>query len=305
MTPGRLIVITGPTASGKSRLALQTARRLGGEIVSVDSMQIYRHLEIGTAQPTPEERREVPHHLVGEYEFDVRLNVYDYTELARRAIESIWHRNRVAVAAGGTGFYLKALLYGLDDLPGDNDLRKRLDNEYDRPEMEEALHRRLLELDPRAAEQFRQCRRRMIRALEVHLITGKSILDLRQGIKTPPRYPHAEVYRLDLPPETLKERIAQRCDKMLADGWIAEAEAALKLGLLESPTARQALGYRQIADYLAGKYGMSELRKRIAAATWQFARRQRTWFAHQHPEAKVLTAASENDLQSEGNRCIL
>ena len=122
-----LLVLMGPTASGKSALALEAARHLDGEIISVDSMQLYRGLEIGTAQPTREEQRAVPHHLVGEFDFHTRIDVFQFSRLAERAIEEIRSRNRLPILAGGTGFYLKPLLYGIDDPPADRQLRTELD----------------------------------------------------------------------------------------------------------------------------------------------------------------------------------
>ena len=283
----RIVVIMGPTASGKSALALKWARERGGEIVSIDSMQIYRGLEIGTAQPTAAERRLIPHHLVGIRDIHERVDVFTFCKLADAAIEDISNRGKLPILAGGTGLYLRTLLYGMDDLPGDRTIRRELDALYDSADGEAALHERMRELDPKALEKFSNCRRRLIRALEVRLITGKSILDLQGEAPRRLRY-DAEAWRIEMDADTLKKRIADRAGKMLASGWIEEAEAALAEGLLETPTAHQALGYRIIGEYLAGKFPKAELTPRIATATWQFARRQRTWFRHQHPEARAL-----------------
>lgn len=283
----RVVVIMGPTASGKSALALKWAMARGGEIVSVDSMQVYRGLEIGTAQPTAAERKLVPHHLVGIRDIHKRIDVFTYCKLADAAIEDIFNRGKLPILAGGTGLYLRSLLYGMDDLPGDRELRSELDRLYDSADGEAALHERMCELDPKALAKFANCRRRLIRALEVRLITGKSILDLQGEAPRNLRY-EAEAWRIDMDADKLKKRIADRVEKMLAAGWIDEAEAALADGLLETPTAHQALGYRIIGEYLAGKFSRGELTARISTATWQFARRQRTWFRHQHPEARIL-----------------
>ena len=281
-----LTVIMGPTASGKSALALELAEVTGGEIVSADSMQLYYDLPVGTAQPTAAERAQVPHHLVGIYGLAERAEVFRWRELAEAAIADIRRRGRPAIVCGGTGLYLKALLYGLDDLPADRELRRKLDAEYDSPAGEAALHARMAELDPAALERWKSCRRRLIRALEVRLLTGRSIGELQRGPR-PLRHPEARVWRLDPAPELLKERIARRAEAMLENGWIDEARAAVAAGLFTSPTAHQALGYRQIAAFLAGECSRDELRERIVTATWQYARRQRTWFRHQHPEARV------------------
>ena len=279
----------GPTASGKSSLALKAAQLYGGEIVSADSMQLYRGLEIGTAQPTAEERASVPHHLVGIWDIDVRADVFTFQNLADAAISDIRRRGKLAIVAGGTGLYLKNLLYGLDDMPGDRNLRKELDQEYDYPEKEDALREKMAQLDPEALEKFRLCRRRLIRALEVKLLTGKSILELQTQCTPQLRYPNIMAIKLEVPPEELAEKIAIRTQKMLDDGWINEARRAIENGLLQTPTAHQALGYKIIAEYLDGNISSEKLCEKLCAATRQYARRQRTWFRHQHPEAVAMT----------------
>ncbi len=282
-----MIVFMGPTASGKTALALRAAEALNGEVVSVDSMQLYRGLEIGTAQPTAEEQRRVRHHLIGTFDYQKRIDVFQFQKLADAAISGIRSRGKLPILAGGTGMYLKALLYGIDDLPADRELRAKLDAEFDAPEREAALQRKMAQLDPAGLERWHNCRRRLIRALEVRLLTGKSILELQQNPGDTLRY-RVRAWKLETPSEILRKRIACRTAQMLQNGWIDEAADAIKNGLLESPTAHQALGYRLIAEFLQGKMNSAELRERIVTATWQLARRQRTWFRHQHPEAEVL-----------------
>ncbi len=286
--PSPIVIFMGPTASGKSALALRAAEQLGGEIISVDSMQLYRGLEIGTAQPTAEEQRRVRHHLVGTFDFHHRIDVFQFQKLADDAIRNVLSRGKLPVLAGGTGMYMKVLLYGIDDLPADRALRAELDAEFDAPEREEALHRKMAALDPAALEQWKNCRRRLIRALEVRLLTGKSILQLQQNAASGTLRYNVRAWKLETPSELLRERIARRTSQMLHASWIDEAAVAIENGLLESPTAHQALGYRLIGEFLAGRMKYSELRERIITATWQLARRQRTWFRHQHPEAMVL-----------------
>ena len=212
MTPGAgLIVIMGPTASGKSAMALELARRYGGEIVSADSMQLYRDLPVGTAQPTPAERAEIPHHLVGILDLSERADVYTFVELADRAVAAIRSRGKVPVVAGGTGLYLRALLYGLDPLPGDEALKRDLDRAYDDPAQLPRLRARLTEVgDGAVLEKFGNNRRRLIRALEIRLLTGKSILELQSGRNAQLRYPLLLARRLEWPREMLKARIAAR-----------------------------------------------------------------------------------------------
>ena len=283
-----ILVIMGPTASGKSALALEFAEKFNGEIISADSMQLYKILPIGTAQPTPEERKRIPHHLVGIYDLSCRAEVYRFCELADLAVQEIRSRGKMPIVCGGTGMYLKAFLYGLDDLPGDRNLREQLDLQYDNDAGEIQLHEKMSELDPAGLEKWKNCRRRLIRALEVRLLTGKSILSLQNVKEKKLRY-NVRAFRLDPDSSLLKEKIFQRAEKMLDSGWIEEADFAIKSGLFESPTAHQAIGYRQIAEYLNGKIDRQQLLEQICTSTWQYARRQRTWFRHQHPEAEIFT----------------
>lgn len=284
-----ILVIMGPTASGKSRLALETARQINGEIVSFDSMQVYRGLEIGTAQPTSEERETVPHHLVGIYDISQRLDVYTFTELAEQAVQDILARGKVPILAGGTGMYLRSFLYGMDDMPGDRAVRAELDALYDAPEKEDALHAKMKEIDPEAFEKYKECRRRLIRALEVKLVSGKSILELQQNLPRQLKY-DVQAFKLELDPEELNRKISARAEIMLQTGWIEEAQKAIENGLLETPTAHQALGYKIIDRFLKNEISYDELKEKLIIATRQYARRQRTWFRHQHPEAKAVTS---------------
>ncbi len=287
MMSDKLLVISGATASGKSSLALQAAEKLNGEIVSVDSMQLYADLPIGTAQPTAAEKARIPHHLTGIYALDERSEVFRFCAEADAVIADIRRRGKLPILCGGTGLYLKALLYGLDDLPGDRELRKELDDQYDSAEGEKLLLERIKSVDPQAFEKWRSCRRRLIRALEVFLLTGKSIIELQQGRRKKLRY-DVNSFVLERESDVLKNRIAQRAEKMLESGWIEEAEAAVKKGLFNTPTAHQALGYKQIAAFLNGEFDRETLLEKLCTATWQYARRQRTWFRHQHPEAAIF-----------------
>ena len=276
-----LIIYIGCTASGKSSAALAEAEKLGGEIISCDSMQFYKDLPIGTAQPTMEERERVPHHLVGTLELDQRMTVSDYCILAQKAVADVRSRGKVPILCGGTGLYVKSFICGMDDLPADVALRKELDEKYDSVSGEAALFDEMRRLDPAALEKWQNCRRKLIRALEVRLISGRSILSFQSG-QSKRRFPCC-VKLIERESEVLKARIRQRAEKMLHDGWIEEAEAAIAKGLLSTPTAHQALGYKIIAEYLNGSFDRSTLLEKLSTATWQYARRQRTWFRHQPP----------------------
>ncbi len=288
----KIVVIMGPTASGKSSLALKVAADFGGEIISADSMQLYRGLDIGTAKPSQEEQAAVQHHLIDLFDFDIRIDVYTFLKLAEAAIAEIRSRGRLPVIAGGTGMYIRALLYGIDPLPGDPELRAGLDQLYDNPEGFEKLKVLMREKDPVDFERWQMHNRKLIRALEVFELTGKSITELQTVNKPQLRYP-VIAWNLSWDREVLRRRIEDRTIQMLAAGWIDEAAAALKNGILESPTAHQALGYRIIGEYLAGRLSYDAMREQIITATWQLARRQMTWFRHQHPEA--ITVAMPAD----------
>ncbi len=276
-----LIVYIGCTASGKSAAALAEAEKIGGEIISCDSMQFYKDLPIGTAQPTMEERERVPHHLVGTLELDQRMTVTDYCALAQKAVADVRSRGKVPILCGGTGLYVKSFICGMDDLPADVELRKTLDEKYDSAAGETALIEEMRRLDPLALEKWQNCRRKLIRALEVRLISGKSILSFQSG-QNSRRFP-CTIRLIERESDVLKERIHKRAKLMLQSGWIEEAEAAIAKGLLSTPTAHQALGYKIIAEYLNGGFDRDTLLDKLSTATWQYARRQRTWFRHQAP----------------------
>ena len=211
MSTKRLVVIVGPTGCGKTALSIRLAEHYRAPIISTDSRQFYRGLPIGTAQPTCEERAAIAHHLVGIYELDQRAEVYTFVEMADRAIADIITRGKVPVLCGGTGLYLKSLLYGLDNLPGDDQLKAQLDAQYDDPEKLAELQARLVELgDEAVVQKFTNNRRRLIRALEIRLLTGRSIIDLQGEYKPTLRYNLINPIRLEHDRSVLQERIARR-----------------------------------------------------------------------------------------------
>jgi len=281
------MAVMGPTASGKTAYAIEYAQKHNGEVISVDSMQIYRTIEIGTAQPTLAERAGIPHHLIGIWDTNERIDVFTFQELADQKIAEVAARGKLPVLAGGSGMYLKAILYGLDDLPADRDLRDQLDRQFAAEEKFMDLKHYMGELDPLALARFGQCQRRLIRALEVKILTGKSILELQKN-QTPALRYRTRAVKFDRDAAVMKERICLRAGQMLAQGWIEEARAAIAHGLLASPTAYQAIGYALIDQYLRNDFDRETLTQKIATQTWQYARRQRTWFRHQHPEAETI-----------------
>ncbi len=293
-----LAVITGPTASGKSALALQLARDFNGEIISADSMQLYKGLDIGTAKPSRQEMRVVKHHLVDLFEISEKLDVYRFLKSAKTAITEIHKRGRLPILAGGTGFYIHSLLYGLDPLPGNEKLRAELDAKFDNPDGYVKLKNLMRERDPADLERWEKHQRKLIRALEVFTITGKSITEL-QTIKNSQLKYRVICWNLCWNRDELRQRIEVRTEKMLKAGWIEEARQAIAAGILETPTAHQILGYREIADYLDGKADYAKTQQRIATRTWQYARRQITWFKNKHPEAENIRMPAEYDVLHE------
>ena len=285
-------VIMGPTAAGKSELAFALARECGGEIVSADSMQFYRGLDIGTAKPTAEERRLVPHHLIDSMDISEKSDVFRFRTDALRIIGEIRTRGHLPVVAGGSGLYLHALVYGLDVLPAKQSLRDELDAAYDNdarfPELAAVMEREC----PLDFKRFYPHRRKLIRAREVFLLSGKQISELQSGGSAPD--PAFAQFVLVRDRADLVRRIRRRAGIMLGSGWIEEARIMLAKGLLKAPTAWQAIGYAQIGDYLAGKINRDELLESIVIATRQYARRQASWFRSQHKEAVFLTLPAED-----------
>lgn len=284
------LILTGPTACGKSALALDLAARVGGEIVALDSMTVYRGMDVGTAKPGAGDRARVPHHLLDVLDPWESLTVAWWLERAGAACADITARGKRPIFVGGTPFYLKALLHGLfDGPPADASLRAALEAEAAR-DGNAALHARLTAVDPKTAARLHPNDvRRVVRALEVHALTGKPISDWQQTWDTPsfvsesgakPQAAAIPGAVLELPREVLYDRINRRVDAMLAAGWLDEVRALRELPQPLSREARQALGYRELLEWLdaGGDWGATvEL---IRTHTRQFAKRQLTWFRH-------------------------
>jgi tRNA dimethylallyltransferase len=278
----RLIAIVGPTAAGKSALALALAERHQGEIVSCDSLQVYRGMDIGSAKATPAERAKVPHHLVDVVDPDASFSAADYARLARRALSTIAGRGRPAVVVGGTGLYLKALTGGLFEGPGrDESLRRRLEGLASRFG-DDRLHRLLARVDPKSAARIApRDRVRVVRALEVFRTTGRS-LSAHQADGAPGLLGY-EVMILGLAPDRdeLKRRIEARTGAMLRDGLLDEARGLLSKGYSRDLRPLRAIGYRQAVAIVSGRMDLEEGRRDIVASTMRYAKRQMTWFRHQ------------------------
>ncbi len=291
---GQDIGIFGPTCCWKSETAMAIAKIVGAEIVSCDSMQVYRGLEIGTAQPSREEQETVPHHLIGCMEIDERYDVNRFLELANPIISEIHARGCRAVVVGGTGMYARTLVYGHTLLPSDDSVFEAVKAQLENGGRE-SLEAEIINAAGgrgNVPKDILLNPRRLLRACEVLRITGQpSWLLQRDG-----NLPNPSFRQFILLPELdlLKERIRRRTSKMLDAGWIEETQRAVGKGLMQTPTARQALGYSEIASFLEGNGpdSVEELKTTLVSKTIKYARRQFTWFRHQHPAAELLTVSS-------------
>jgi len=270
-----MLVIIGPTASGKSQLSLELARRAGAHILSVDSMQVYRGMDIGTAKPMPQQRAEIPHHLIDLVNPNESFTVARFVALADEVICKATQQKQTLIATGGTPLYYKSLFEGLFEGPSaDIQLRTELSAISN-----QELHARLTAVDPAAAARIhRNDTKRLIRALEVHQLTGRPISQWQTEWSSPKPRHDALWFGLLWDREELNRRINARAKQMIAAGWLDEVRALLdRYGQL-SPTAAEATGYRELIDHLQGRCSLEDAIERIKIATRQLARRQMKWF---------------------------
>ncbi|CAB3392266.1 tRNA (adenosine(37)-N6)-dimethylallyltransferase MiaA [Kyrpidia spormannii] len=275
-----VLFIVGPTATGKSDVAIRVAQQIGGEIISADSMQIYRGMDIGTAKIPPEERQGVPHHLIDVVDPDTPFTVVDYQKLALETIENVSQRGMRAIVVGGTGLYVKSLTHGLDFSPAGEDpgYRQELRARAAR-EGPETLHRLLAEVDPETARRLHPHDvRRVIRALEIYHLTGLPMSHAagRRGSRIP-----FLMFGLTMERAALYRRINDRVIQMVKQGWVQEVQRLLERGYSRNLTSMQAIGYKELADYLAGEMTLDEAIERIQRGTRRYAKRQWSWFRAQ------------------------
>lgn len=273
----RLVAIVGPTGIGKSRLAVRLAGKFGGEIVGADSRQVYRHLDIGTAKPTPDELAAVPHHLIDIIEPDADFSLAPYLELAREAIAAIYRRKKLPFLVGGSGLYVRAVLEGWR-LPGvPPDARFRYNSEQRAGEAgPDGLYAELERLDPAAAQKIDPRNlRRVIRALEVQARTQQPLSSL--GRREPPDF-ESFIIGLTTDRKELYALVDRRVDAMLARGLVAEVENLVKMGYDLTLPAFSGIGYRQVGQFLRGEMTLEEAVSRVKTATHRFIRHQYAWF---------------------------
>jgi tRNA dimethylallyltransferase len=285
------LALLGPTAAGKTEASIELARRLGAEIVVVDSMTVYRGMDVGTAKPSAAQRAEVPHHLLDVAEPFEPFSVSAFQRRAAEAMEGIRARGRPALLVGGSGLYVRAVVDRLE-LPGTSPaIRSMLEAEA-AVLGPEALHDRLKEVDPAAAERIElRNARRTVRALEVAALTGRPFSAFSRAWD---RYPeeHVRPAGIRMEPEVLRGRIEARADAMLAGGLIEEVDSLLARGFAEAVTASQAVGYVEVAEHVAGRITLEEARDRIVRRTRALARRQMAWF-RRDPRVRWFEAGPE------------
>lgn len=278
----KLLAIVGSTASGKSTLAVALARALGGEIVSCDSMQIYRRMNIGTAKPTAAEMAQIPHHLIDVAEPDTPFSCAEYVTLAAKAVDEITAHGKLPILCGGTGLYLDSLLRGsgFEETETDPALRQSL-FDYAAEHGNHALHERLAAVDPESAAAIHENNvKRVVRALEIFEGTGitKTEFDRRSRMVESP-YDATVIGLRYTDRELLYSRIDRRVDEMLADGLLDETKSLLAEGVFErNTTAAQAIGYKELLGHLRGEQSLTDATKELKRATRRYAKRQITWF---------------------------
>jgi len=278
----KVIILSGPTACGKSDFAMQLAKAIGGEIISADSMQVYKGMDIGTAKPSKEDLEAIPHHLIDFRELDETFNVVDFYYEARRCCQFVLSRGHVPIVVGGSGFYIHALIYGPPSgPPPEPELRKALEEEAEKKGIE-VLYERLKAQDPQYANTVTKSdKQKIIRGLEIIALTGKKVSRHSWKHRLQPVTYDYRCWFLHRPKEHLYGRIDKRCDKMLEAGFLEEVERLEKLGLRENSTASQAIGYRQALDYLSSPRTPTDYQHFVESfkqASRHYVKRQLTWF---------------------------
>ena len=279
MDKPKVIVICGPTASGKTALSIKLAKEIDGEIISSDSMQIYKYMDIGTAKPSKDEMQGIPHHLIGFVEPNQRYSVADFKKLAEEKIEEILAKGKTPIIVGGTGLYVDSLIYGIEyqNIEFDEKYRNELEERVQKEGLEK-LYEEAGKIDPQAIQKISpNDQKRILRILEIYRATGKNkteqeIESRKKGVK----YDY-KVFAINWDREILYERINKRVDIMIEQGLIQEVEELLKKYDV-FPTAMQGLGYKEVVEYLNREISKQEFMEKIKMQTRRYAKRQITWF---------------------------
>lgn len=303
--PIRALVITGPTASGKTAVSLEIAKAVNGEILSCDSMQVYRHMDIGTAKATAEEQSQVPHHLIDIVEPWEEFCVADYCEAAKAAAYQVASAGKLPIFVGGTGLYVTSLIEGYsykETASSDPALSEELRRTAATQEGVDSLYAYLAEKDPLAAEKIhRNNTKRLLRAVELYRLTGQTQQERNRASKQAGSFLRAQVFAVETERQALCERINRRVDQMMEDGLIEEVREVTELcrlhGQTLSRTAAQAIGYKETLAYLRGEMGREELAEAIKKATRKYAKRQMTWL-RKWPWVKWIQQQKKTDMVS-------
>ena len=292
-----MIILTGPTAVGKTDLSIQLAKAINGEIISADSMQVYRHMDIGSAKVTPEEMDGVSHHLIDVLEPEEEFNVVVFQKLAKEALTGIYERGHIPIIVGGTGFYIQALLYDIDftENDGDTAIRRELEK-LAQTQGAGCLHQMLQEIDPESAAAIHQNNvKRVIRAIEFYRQTGKKI-SLHNEQEREKQSPYQFLYYvLDTDRKILYERIDRRVDLMMEHGLVDEVKHLADMGCTRDMVSMQGLGYKEILDYLSGEIPLEEAVYILKRDTRHFAKRQITWFKRERDVRWLELEQFQND----------
>ena len=295
----KVIVICGPTASGKTALSIELAKKINGEIVSADSMQIYKDMDIGTAKPTKQEMGEIKHYLLDFVSPEDRYSVAQYKQDAKKAIKEIINKRKTPIIVGGTGLYVDSLIYEIEynDIKLDEEYRKKLEKIAEEQGLEE-LYKKAVEIDPEAMKKISQNdKKRIMRVLEIYHSTGKTKTEQeKESRKNPVEYDY-RVFAINWDREILYQRINKRVDIMVEQGLIEEVKEILNK-YDKFPTAMQGLGYKEVVDYLNGIYTKEEMIEKIKLETRRYAKRQLTWF---RKNKQTIWLEGTNDIQNNIN----
>lgn len=296
-----LVILTGPTAVGKTALSVSLAKQINGEIISADSMQVYRRMDIGTAKVTEEEKNGIPHHLIDILEPWEEFSVVEFQRRARLAVQNILERGKIPILVGGTGFYIQSLLYGIDftDNDSNTELRTRLEAESEK-DGGLSLHKYLSEIDPVAASEIHpNNRKRVIRAVEFYELTGQRISEHNEEQRQNEAVYNAAYFVLTMNRDELYQRIDIRVDDMIHNGLVDEVASLLAEGCTRDMISMQGLGYKEIIRYLNNEISLDEAIYILKRDTRHFAKRQLTWFRRErdviwlekdNPDTDVFTS---------------
>ena len=280
MEKKKLVILTGPTAVGKTKLSIELAKRIGGEIISADSAQVYKYMDIGSAKIRPEEMEGIPHYLVDELEPSEEFNVVVFQQKTKQYMQEIYERGHIPILVGGTGFYIQAVLYDIQFSVDDDNHQIREELEKQAAEMgAEFMHEELRKIDPASAEAIHANNvKRVIRALEYYKLTGQKISEHNEEQRQNESPYDFSYFVLNDYRELLYERIDKRVDEMISEGLVEEVKRLKEMGYDRSYVSMQALGYKEIFSYLEGEISLEEAVYIIKRDTRHFAKRQITWF---------------------------